>query len=228
MGILQNIPLFPLGTVLFPKQYLPLHIFEERYKLMIGECLRDKSNFGVVLIRAGREAGGPAVPFETGTTARIMDMEPVDGGRMNIKTIGERPFRITRITQQRPYMRAEVELLDYTPGSSDGLAAVIQSVRTGFESHLDILSALSNRDRVQLNLAIDPEGLSFLVASVLAIDTQEKQELLEITSASERLAKEASILARENRTLQAFLYLQQRAKNEKPGGDDITTRISPN
>jgi Lon protease-like protein len=100
MGILQNIPLFPLGTVLFPKQYLPLHIFEERYKLMIGECLRDQSRFGVVLIRAGREAGGPAVPFETGTTARIVDMESLEGGRMNIKTIGERPFHITRITQQ--------------------------------------------------------------------------------------------------------------------------------
>ena len=75
MGILQNIPLFPLGTVLFPKQYLPLHIFEDRYKQMIGECLRDQSQFGVVLIRAGREAGGPAIPFETGTTARIVDME---------------------------------------------------------------------------------------------------------------------------------------------------------
>ena len=228
MGILQNIPLFPLGIVLFPKQYLPLHIFEERYKLMIGECLRDQSNFGVVLIRAGREAGGPAVPFETGTTARIMDMEPVEGGRMNIKTIGERPFHITRITQQRPYMRAEVELIDYTPGIAEGLAPVIQSVRTGFESHLDILSALSNRDRVRINLDLDPESLSLLVASVLAIDMQEKQGLLEITSASERLAKEAGLLARENRALQTFLYLQQRAKNDKPGDDDIISRISPN
>ncbi|MBM4405119.1 MAG: hypothetical protein FJ039_02915 [Chloroflexi bacterium] len=228
MGIMQNIPLFPLGTVLFPKQYLPLHIFEERYNLMIGECLRDKSHFGVVLIRAGREAGGPAIPFEMGTTARIVDMQSLEGGRMNIKTIGERPFRITRITQERPYMRADVEYIEYTAGAAKDVQESVRAVRQGFEVHLDLLAALSNRERVNLDLNVEPEGLSLLVASVMAIDNQEKQELLKITSAGERLTKEASILARENRTLQTFLFLKQRAKNDKPSDGDTTIRISPN
>ena len=104
-------PLFPLGVVLFPTQPLPLRIFEERYKLMISECLEQNAGFGVVLIKQGREVGGPAAPFEVGTMAKIIDAQRFPDGRYNLQTVGETPFRLRRVTQMRPYMRGEIEPL---------------------------------------------------------------------------------------------------------------------
>ena len=224
----DDLPLFPLGTLLFPKQLLPLRIFEERYKLMIGECLQDNIAFGVVLIKAGREVGEPAVPFDVGTTARILEMQPLEQGRMNLKTIGERPFRILEITQQRPYLKGLVEYLEYQVGPPDELAAVASSVREQFSAHLDMLATLADLQRPAVHLAMDPESLSYLVASAMAIDMPEKQQLLELTQAEQRLHREASILARENRTLQTFLYLREQSKKEPPGQGPFSPRISPN
>jgi len=67
----MELPLFPLNTVLFPGATLPLHVFEERYKQMINQCLESRSPFGVLLIRSGNEVGTPTEPFEVGTTASI-------------------------------------------------------------------------------------------------------------------------------------------------------------
>lgn len=223
-----DIPLFPLNTVLFPHQLLPLHVFEERYKLMIGECLRENIAFGVVLIKAGREVGGPAVPMVVGTTARIANVQMLEQGRMNLRTIGERPFRLLRVTQQRPYMRGDVEFLRYEPGRPEGLAPLLTSVKEQFSSHLDIIGKLSDRGRVNLNLDLDPEPLSYLIASVLAIQNPEKQALLEIAAAEERLRIELRILARENRALQTFLYLHNQSQSQQPGSGELGKRISPN
>jgi Lon protease-like protein len=224
-----EIPLFPLNNVvLFPDQLLPLHIFEERYKLMIGECLRDKRSFGVLLIKSGREVGAPAVPFTVGTTARIAGVQALDQGRMDLKTIGERPFRLLRTTQLRPYMRGEVELLDYGLGETAGLDPLVASVREQFSVHLDILAQLSQRDRVDLDLNLDAERLSYLVASILAVQNLEKQRLLETPRADERLQKELSLLMRENRTLQTFLYLRKQSGGQPPEEGQLGRRISPN
>ena len=82
--------LFPLNTVLFPKMPLPLHIFEERYKLMITECMEADEPFGVVLIEEGSKAFGPlAQPHAVGCTARVVQVESLEDGRMNIITIGQ-------------------------------------------------------------------------------------------------------------------------------------------
>src|SRR5215216_2373888 len=84
----RELPLFPLNTVLFPSLPLPLHIFEERYKLMIGTCAVTDNLFGVCLIKEGVEVGGPAEPFEIGTVARIAEIERMPDGRMNLMTFG--------------------------------------------------------------------------------------------------------------------------------------------
>src|SRR3954453_11337770 len=89
----EEIPLFPLNTVLFPGMPLPLHIFEPRYREMIGACVRDERPFGVVLIKEGREVGEAAMPFEVGTLAKIVGVERLDDGRMNVVTVGTDRFR---------------------------------------------------------------------------------------------------------------------------------------
>ena len=84
-----ELPLFPLNTVLFPGMPLPLHIFEDRYKQMINNCLEEKEPFGVVLIRNGKEALGPlAQPHSIGCTARIVEVQKLSDGRMNITSVG--------------------------------------------------------------------------------------------------------------------------------------------
>ena len=227
MSEAADLPLFPLGMVLFPKQFLPLHVFEERYKLMIGECMRDKSAFGVVLIKEGREVGEPAAPFSIGTTAQIVDMQPLGQGRMGLRTVGEQPFRILEITQKQPYMRALVKFLEHGPGEGSDIDSLAHAVREQFSMHLDILASLSDKDRPDLDLNIDPESLSYLVASVMSIEMPEKQQLLELRGVFERLRKEATILTRENRALQTFVYLQGR-RHDQPDQADFTPRFSPN
>ena len=224
----RDIPLFPLGTVLFPNQLMRLHIFEERYKQMIGECLENDTEFGVVLIKQGREVGDGAIPFTVGTTARIANVQRLPEGRMNLQVIGREPFRVVNVTQQHPYLRGEIEPLEREVGETEGLDSVIASIKQQFSTHLDILAGLSDRERVELNLDLDAEGLSYLVASVLAIQMPEKQELLELTQAGERLRREATLLARENRALQAFLYLRKTSKKGQPGGGNLQDRISLN
>ena len=107
-----EIPLFPLGTVLFPGGPLPLRIFETRYIDLVRRCLRDGSGFGVVLIREGAEAGGPALTFDVGTYARIVDFSQQPDGLLGIQAAGERRFRILERRRARDGLNlADVEWL---------------------------------------------------------------------------------------------------------------------
>src|SRR5713101_4286452 len=110
----MELPLFPLNTVLFPHATLPLHIFEERYKQMIGQCLEERAPFGVLLIRSGSEAGGNAEPFEVGTTAHIGRVQHLDDGKLNLICQGGHRFRTTKTIESQPFLLAEVEPLDTT------------------------------------------------------------------------------------------------------------------
>ena len=104
-----DLPLFPLNTVLFPGMVLPLHIFEERYKLMVNRCLEEELPFGVLLIREGREVGEQAVPHEVGTTTVIAGATRLDGGQLNIVTIGHERFRLRSIRYDQPYLVGDAE-----------------------------------------------------------------------------------------------------------------------
>jgi Lon protease-like protein len=75
-----DLPLFPMNTVLFPGMVLSLHIFEERYKLMINRCLEEERSFGVLLIRKGQEVGGSAIPYDVGTTTTIAGLNRLTAG----------------------------------------------------------------------------------------------------------------------------------------------------
>jgi Lon protease-like protein len=110
----RALPLFPLHSVLCPGIALPLHIFEPRYRTMIGRCLEEGTPFGVVLIRDGREVGPLANHIaEVGTTAVIRQAGRYPDGRLDIVTVGERRFRIASVDAGRePYLVGDVEELD--------------------------------------------------------------------------------------------------------------------
>src|SRR3990172_3261195 len=115
---MERLPLFPLRTVLFPGMPLPLRIFEERYRLMIGRCLEQRAPFGVVLIRSGEEVGGPAEPYDVGTTARIVRVQRLEDGRMNLVALGERRFRIVHLDRSEPHLSGDVDYLQSAHGDS--------------------------------------------------------------------------------------------------------------
>lgn len=109
---MNDLPLFPLGTVLFPAGVLPLRVFEQRYLEMAKACLRDGTPFGVCRIREGVEVGAPATPDSVGCLARIVHWDMQQLGLLQIVAQGERRFRIVeRRVQADGLARAQVELL---------------------------------------------------------------------------------------------------------------------
>src|ERR687884_1196287 len=102
----ERFPLFPLGIVLLPQELVPLHIFEERYKLMIGDCLENDTEFGIVWLSDDGLR-------DIGCTASVSQvLKELEDGRMNILVAGGRPFRLLRRIDDLPYPAGDVEMLD--------------------------------------------------------------------------------------------------------------------
>src|SRR5260370_21239551 len=111
-----EIALFPLpNLVLFPNIVVPLHIFEDRYKLMVAGCIDHDEPFGLVLLRGGAEQETEEAIHRVGVVARITEVERLEDGRMNIVCEGETRFRIYRVTQQTPFWNGSVQLFDADP-----------------------------------------------------------------------------------------------------------------
>ena len=210
-----EIPLFPLKTVLFPGAMLPLQIFEERYRLMIGRCLQEEAPFGVVLIRSGEEVGGPADPFDVGTTARITRSQRLDDGRLHIITVGRQRFRIQRTMHDQPYLTGVVELLSDEDEEAPGVAAAAERVRELFAEYMHVTLALNGEWIRNVGMPQRPGALADHVAARLAIDARTKQRLLEELSVPRRLAIEQRLLQNGVVLLRGRL---QELRREKFGG----------
>jgi len=190
-----ELPLFPLNSVLFPGAMLPLHIFEERYKLMIGRCLQSGSPFGVLLIRSGNEVGEATEPFEVGTTARIVRVQHLDEGRMNLVCLGERRFRLLRKLRDTPYLVGEVEPLDSTDIEGEDVAELAETVAALFAEYYRIYLAVSNQWARQIGMPGGAAELADFVGSRLAVSLWTKQRLLEELSVRRRLDMELETLS---------------------------------
>jgi len=202
---LRDLPLFPLNVVLFPGMALPLHIFEPRYRQMIGRCLETSEGFGVVLIQEGREVGDPATPFDVGTVAQIASVERLPEGRMNLVTVGTQRFRCVEHLQVTPYRIARVQWLDDQQPPSADCASLAAEVRAAVEEYLRAVYALADQPRRSIAFPDDPLALSYQVGAVLQIGSRERQGLLELTLTDARLRQELSYLRRETRMLRMLL-----------------------
>jgi len=190
----MDLPLFPLNLVLFPGAELPLHIFEPRYRLMIGECIDEARPFGVVLIRDGAEVGGAAEPYRVGTTARITDVERLEDGRMNITSVGEDRFRILDTSTERPYLTGTVERLDEYDGDTPAAAGAADEVRALYLRLVRLVLAPSGQWQREADLPDDAGRLADQVAAHIETTTAIRQRLLEELSVPRRLAIEAELL----------------------------------
>jgi len=198
---MERLPLFALKTVLFPGTPLPLHVFEERYKLMIGRCIEEKASFGAVLIRSGEEVGGPAEPHEIGTSARITHVQRLPEGRMNLLVLGQRRFRIGGLDRSEPYLLGDVEYLCSEEADAPGAEEEAQRVAALFGEQLRLVMAVSGQWMRRVGLPGEPDRLADFVAGHLGLPPPTKQELLETLSVPARLRREADLLGDLIRTL---------------------------
>ncbi|HLY84654.1 MAG TPA: LON peptidase substrate-binding domain-containing protein [Acidimicrobiales bacterium] len=123
----RRMPMFPLGSVLFPHAVLPLHIFEPRYRVLMFDCTRGEPEFGVVLIERGSEVGGDDERFAVGTVARIVAARELPDGRWMLNAVGDRRFRVTEWLPDDPYPIALVTELDEQPWQAADDAALCKA-----------------------------------------------------------------------------------------------------
>lgn len=191
-----EIPLFPLNTVLFPGIPLHLHIFEDRYKLMLHSCLNKNAVFGVVLIRKGQEAMGRlAEPYEIGCTARILQVDTLSDGRMNVLAQGGERFRILSLDYRLPYLVGQIERLpmpDLDPPDVGNLLPIVKE-------YIEMLSQImpDDMDTEAINFPDDPMINLNLSASVLQLPDREKQDLLSVQDSHELYLQLLRLFKRE-------------------------------
>jgi Lon protease-like protein len=214
--------LFPLNTVLFPGAVLNLHVFEERYRQMIAECLEQGEAFGVVLIREGEEAGDPNVtPHEIGTTAEIAEVTPLPAGRYYISTTGRRRFRIEQILRREPYLLADVLFLDEEEEDEARASELTVRVAGEFREYLRLLVAFSG-NASEITVPNDPLHASYVVGDALQVADALKQRLLELRTVEARLAAELGFLRRllpQLRSLVERKRSQERTIREQGRGE---------
>ena len=196
----SRLPLFPLGTVLFPGVLLPLHVFEERYRRMVRDLLEedhDRRELGVVAIREGHEVGSSGVRamHPVGCVARLRRVDPYADGRFDIVCVGTTRFRFAGeqpLDGSLPYLRGRVETLP-EPAGSDPLG-VAAAVRRLFD---DYRRALGQDPDADDPLPMDPHLLSYLVAASMVLDLSDRQRLLEAPDTTGRLRAQSRLLRRE-------------------------------
>lgn len=203
--MMNDLPLFPLHSVLFPGMPLQLHIFEERYKLMMNRCLETKSPFGVVLIESGQEAGGAlAVPHLIGCTAYINQVEPLPFGRMNILALGRERFRVRQLNQDKPYLSGDVDLIPLERDETVGTRAFSRKLRHLLKQYLGILENAGQLNFDESQLPADSLALAYLSAVILQTDMREKQLLLAAES-TRAMIYDLVMLYRREVTLLEFM-----------------------
>ncbi len=214
----ERLPVFPLGTVLYPGLVLPLHIFEPRYRTLVRDLVALPEGariFGVVAIRAGREVGADAVQalYEVGCLAELRQVEAYDDGRYDLVTMGTRRFRMVDLDNSRAYLQADLDLLDDDAGdAAPELARVVGAAYSSYRS------TMLGPDPEPL--PDDPTVLSYLVAAASVLDLGDKQALLEATDTTARLRAELALLRRETELLRLLPSL--------PAVDLVRSEIVPN
>jgi hypothetical protein len=197
----ETLPLFPLGSVLYPGLLLPLHIFEDRYQQLVRDLLDEPEprRFGVIAIREGSETGASSVSalYQIGCTATVRRISEREDGRFDVVTIGAERFRLRGLDYSRPYLQGEVDLLPEETGDEAAASAAVQTVQQAFRTYID---ALTTRGVTQVSLPqlpSEPISLSYLVAASIIADLQDRQVLLAEPDALRRLRAERALLSRE-------------------------------
>jgi Lon protease-like protein len=196
----DRFPLFPLGLVLLPGEVVPLHIFEDRYKLMIGECIEAGTEFGIVWMADDGLK-------EVGCTARITQLlERMEDGRMNILVQGDAPFRLLRRIEDLPYPAGDVELL---PEDEEAAPVPDNDAR---ERYADLVERVTDSRPSTTDLEeLDAYGM----AATLDFALDAKQGLLELRSEDSRLERLSDLF---DATIKRLDHAERAAEQARSNG----------
>lgn len=196
----STLAVFPLGSPLLPHQVLPLHVFEERYRVLMRHCLEGDRRFGVVLIERGREVASPDgmrddVPFTLGTVGELVEAIELPDGRWAIQVVGTRRFRVEEWLPDDPYPRAEVVELDEERGNAT--ADDVSRLLEGITARLDRIGAM----RAELGEPVprsaldhDPIVASWQAAMHAGFGPLDLYRVLEAETLADRLALLVTLL----------------------------------
>src|ERR687891_2456050 len=209
----SDIPLFPLNVVLMPGAPLPLHIFEERYKQMVDECLESGAEFGMIL---ADESGTRQV----GCTAKIVELvQRYDDGRMVILVQGARRFKLNNVMTGKPYYVGDIEYLEDEP---------VEDVSTLAEECIALLErVIEAATEGSVGIEIEPpyRNLSFAIAGRIEFEPEIRQQILELTSEQQRLQKVKELLGAAAERLERERQTSEKAQTNghlrgdwQPGG----------
>jgi len=207
------LPLFPLGTVLFPGLVLPLHVFEPRYRSLVQDLSALPEDvtkeFGVVAIKRGWEVGTPDGEvsltagswlslYEVGCTAEVRQITELPDGRYDLMTVGRRRFKLVGVESSlpTPYLTGEVEWLPEEPGDAERAEELAAGVLAAFQTYLKLMRR-DDDDDVGEQLPGDPTVLSHLVAATASLTVEDRQRLLAEPDTVSRLLAERAMLRRE-------------------------------
>ena len=180
---MENIPLFPLHTVLYPHGRMPLRIFEPRYVDMVSECMKTGRGFGVCLIRQGSETGPAATCFNTGTYAEIIDFSRQADGLLTITIEGKRRFKVLQTgVQNNNLLTGEVAWIDPEQSGEN-----LDEYSLLKDLYLHIVENYETLYDHEDHAAMSPMLLSYRLAEFLPFENGAKQAVLETDDAGERL-----------------------------------------
>lgn len=193
---IKHLPLFPLPLVLLPNEFLPLHIFEDRYKQMLKDAMEDRKLFGITYFEPADELSTKPAVGTIGCVAEVRENQSMPDGRANLLTMGVIRYRlIDYVETSDPYFVGDVIFFEDEKESDDDLQPLADEVYTLFERVAKAAFKLSGgRGRFPEIPRTEPEQLSFLVTAAFNLDNALKYQMLETTSTSDRLEKLRDIL----------------------------------
>ena len=201
----MTLPMFPLGSVLFPGAVLPLQVFEPRYRSMVGDIAETDNRFGVVLIRRGSEVGGGDERTDVGTVAEIVRRGEAEDGRILITCVGRERVRVLRWLDDSPYPLAEVEEI----GESAPSAVIGDAVATTAAARRRLLALAiemgADGQQLDLNLPTDPIRAAWALCAAAPVGSFDRQRLLEVEAPEQRLRLLESLLFEQTRDLEDAL-----------------------
>lgn len=220
----RELPLFPLPLVLFPGVPLPLHVFEERYRRLLADVRVSNNLFGLSYFDPNTADALERPPAgHVGCATEVVEVQPLPDGRSNILTVGVVRYRVTGyVESDEPYLVARVEFFEDDEGDAAVLKKRAGEVAEMFTRIARAMRSINDErgDLPELPLE-DPERLSFLVAAVVEMEADAKQQLLEMRSTAERLRRVYTLLAQAVESYEARARTHELARGNGHGGKKV-------
>jgi Lon protease-like protein len=221
-----EVPLFPLGVVLFPGTPQLLHIFEPRYRQMLADCLEGDRRFGLSFAKADPGTDPQPQPGDVGCMASVRESRLLADGRSNILAVGEERYVLREYLERDvPYRVAVVETFDDDDLTAPQVEELATQARAQFAKFVAGMHALSDHPAQGIQLDGPPQATSFQIAATLELETEIKQELLALRSTHERLQRLLRLLRPLNEELGKRVSVHARARGNGKGGPtrDVVT-----